>query len=95
MQALQQIVYDSYRGMIKYFWFLEGRANLTLPGGKPFDKEKYGLRLFGLNQLQDNILSVHFLPPYDKDEKYDTLFPERFMIPTKKVDLPPATLNYD
>ena len=109
MEPLQQVVYDSYLSMFKYFYYLEGYGKLTVPKHIPvevklpdgstrseikttyrdYDKDKDGLKPFGLEYL----LSVMQFTSDNKQFEEGSF--GKLWIPTKKVNLPPAGLEYN
>ncbi len=91
MKPLQQIVYDSYPAMFHYFYHLEGLGKLKLSNEKIYKYHEHGLAPFGLNQL---CYEKPFLVIENEELKAKTTGMKIWM-PTKKVDVPPASLNYD
>ncbi|MCF7899118.1 hypothetical protein K9L05_00525 [Candidatus Babeliales bacterium] len=76
MHPIEQIIYDSYPNMFKYFYFLEGygqlkKSALSLEDGKlrtnfiSYDKNIHRLKPFGINKLNTNGL---FFIPNDKNK---------------------------
>lgn len=94
MKPLQQIVYDSYGNMFKYFFHLSGEGVVKVYDNStgnwslvPYDKEANGLKPFGLKHLK----YLEF------EGKSSRVLGERWAPrgPTKKVKLPPAEHKYD
>ena len=95
MKPLQQICYESYPPMFKYFYHLEGLGTLWTQGTKPherilYNKDIHGLKEFGLNHFK----SCGQFETLDSKVKYYNECGD-LLVPTKKVEIPPAGLNYD
>lgn len=75
---LDQIVHDCYRDMFKYFYYLEGKAELWTWEGSKYDPLKHGIGYFGTEHevLKSLELKTHVLGKSSK-----------VYIPTKKVNI--------
>lgn len=98
MIPLEQIIYDSFPSMLKYFYSLENYGMATVDEYEtssqsfrqtPYNKEVHGLKPFGLNKLHYNGLSFTWARNESIKDEYGTIIP-----PTKVVDLPPAGHQY-
>lgn len=94
---LQQIVYDSYKHMFKYFLHLDGYGELSfieLDDTKiPYDINIHGLTPFGLDQAHDMDISFEYT---SRDRSYASQENCRWVVlPTKEVAVTrPVSLNY-
>jgi hypothetical protein len=89
MRPLQQIVYDSYPIMFKYFYHLNGMGILLKPDGKVYNKQNDGLCPFSVKQ-STNFWAFDLKKTLVKCNELG-----QYWVPAKKVNVPPASLNYD
>jgi len=93
-EVLQQIIYDTYPSMFYYFFYLEKKGVLmNKMTNLPYDKTKDGLNPFAPFQYPSSI-QLELLINNNKVDSFAYGI-GKGLIPTKKVPLPEALLEYN
>lgn len=99
MRPLQQIIYKSYPAMFCYFYGIDNKLDFVQVLGRrneiKYKHNELPLSAFGIKCLTTTA-PIYLVGPVEKVVQFKTDHPKcKIKVPTKKVPLPPASLEYD